>query len=227
MGSFTESGIYLGTALATVLWSVWIYLAWVEKAGLPEDSPLRFLAIFSPSAYLLAMALAGWQGARLVRLDLAGLVALDGLTLLCGLALLLRGFRGEQARRGCVSVLFIYNGAAVLLILVFHLVRAFPPLLIGLASLLGQARRIDLFSLAWVGLDPETHRQDLTSMLNKLLIALLSYIPIAALRAMALARQRRRMQRELVALRRKIEQIEGILAGAQAERGSVTVKVVP
>ena len=128
MDSFAEIGIYLGTALVTVVWSVWIYLAWLDRGGLPEDSPRRWLAMFAPSAYFLLMALAGWRHARVLRLDLAGLVALDGLTLLCALALLLlRGFRGRLGRRGYSRVLLAYHCAAVLLLLVFHLTRAFPP----------------------------------------------------------------------------------------------------
>lgn len=230
MVNFVDTGIYLGTAILTVIWSVWIYLNWMDRVDLPEDSPRRYLLMLGPSAWFLLMILAGWHRARTVRLDLIGLLALDALTMLCWVVLLaLQSLPGEEARRRYRSMLALYNGLAALLVLVAYLARSHPPLLAALTSLIRQARRFDLFAFAWIGLDPRTHEADLSSMLNKVLIALLSYLPLSLIRVVALARQRRRMQREIDRLRRRIEAIERLNGGdgAQPERGRVTVNVVP
>jgi hypothetical protein len=230
VSTLTDTLIYLATAILTILWSAWIYLGWMEKAGLPESSPRRFLLMLSPSAYFLLMAMAGWERSAFLRLDLLGLLALDGLTLSCWLALLLaRGLRAAGHRRSYASLIGFYNALAVLLVLLAHLVRAFPPLLIGLANLVRQLRRIDLFAFAWVGLDPETHRDNLPSLLNKLLIALLSYIPISILRSLVQARQRRRMQQEIDRLRRRLDEIErdrSVMRIESEEAGGIEVSLL-
>jgi cell division protein FtsB len=63
-----------------------------------------------------------------------------------------------------------------------------------------------------VAVNPETHQQDLASMANKVLIALLSYIPISLIRSILvnrqIARQRREMYRELEDLKKRVAELE-------------------
>lgn len=201
--------IYLATALLAVIWSVQIYLNWHHKAGLAEDSGWRFFLIIAPSSYFLLIALAAWEKALFIRLDIVGLIIIDSLTLLCWAALLIIGrLRRINYRKNYIRILIFYNIFTILMITALHIIKYFPPLLIPLTNLAAQGQRLDFFRFAWLGLDPETHDRDLISMLNKILIALLSYLPIAFIRALIQARQRRRIVEELNLLRRRIEELE-------------------
>jgi len=206
-----DTALYAGTGLLTVTWSVWAYLSWADHAGLPEGSGARFLLILGPSSTFLLLALAGWQRAGLLRLDLVGIVAFDVLTLAVWLALLLcRWLRIREYRKLYTFALVLYNGAALALILLAYLIKLFPPLLIRFTGLMRQLSRLDFFHFAWIGLDPQTHERDLVAMLNRVLIALLSYLPVALIRAAYLSRQRRKMAEDLESLKTRLEKLEKI-----------------
>jgi hypothetical protein len=216
-----ETAIYIGTAVITIGWSVWLYLSWSDRERLEDYAGRSFWLIAGPSAYFLLLAMAGWQRAQALRLDLIGLALYDALILLCWLALLASRALGRGAyKRAYRGTLALFNVLAVALLAGVYLVRLFPPLLIRLTALAGQGLRLEFFRFAWVGLDPETHEQDFISMANKLLIALLTYIPIGVLRAVYLGRQMRRQRRELVAelecLRLRVAELERRLAGLDA-----------
>lgn len=205
--------IYLGTAVFTVSWSVWTYLTWSDRARLPENSGLRFLLILGPSAYFLLIALAGWEKVLFLRLDLVGIAAFNALILLSWLALLIMlWLKVSNYKKAYISILIIYNALAACLVSLAHLIKLFPPLLIGFANLVSQGLKFNFFQFAWIGLDPETHEHDLVSMLNKILIALLSYIPISILRALYVNRQVNRQQKKMIeeinSLKEKIREIE-------------------
>jgi hypothetical protein len=201
--------IYLTTALLAVIWSVQIYLNWHQKAGLAEDSGWRFFLIIAPSSYFLLTALAAWEKALYIRLDIIGLIIIDLFTLICWAALVIIGrIRHINFRKNYIRILLFYNIFTILLVTALHIIKYFPPLLIPLTNLATQGQRLDFFRFGWLGLDPETHDRDLVSMLNKILIALLSYLPIAFIRALLQARQRRRIVEQLNLLRRRIEELE-------------------
>ncbi len=205
--------IYLGTGALTVAWSVWIYLSWSDHAKLPDTSGARFLLIIGPSGYFLLIALAGWGKALLLRLDLIGIAAFDTLTIVCWLLLLImRWFRTRNFKKAYIIILVLYNSIAIFFVALAHLIKLFPPLLIAFANLIQQVSEISFFKFAWISLDPETHEGDLVSMLNKILIALLSYVPISLLRALyvnrQVNRQRKKMAEEISMLKGRIKQIE-------------------
>ena len=90
--------------------------------------------------------------------------------------------------------------------------RSFPPLRIPIYSWIEQGLRLDFLRFAWKELNPEARQQDLSSMANKVLIALLSYIPISLLRSILvnrqISRQRREMYREIEELKKRLEELE-------------------
>ena len=201
--------IYLGTAVLTVSWSVWTYLSWADHAGLSETSGARFLLIIGPSSFFLLIALSGWEKALFLRLDLIGIAAFDALTLLAWLILLTsRVLKAHNYKKVYIAVITGYLISSLLLASFAHLIKLFPPLLIGLTSLISQGLQLDFYKLAWIGLDPETHETDLVGMLNKILIALLSYVPISLLRAVYLSRQRKKMSEEINTLKDRIKELE-------------------
>ena len=205
--------IYLGTAALTIAWSVWIYLCWSDHAHLPDTSGLRFILIVGPSGYFLLIALAGWGKTLFLRLDLIGIAVFNSLTLLCWLSLLIiRWIKVRNFKRGYVIILIIYNVVAIFLAALAHLIKLFPPLLVGFANIIRQGAQLNFFKFAWIGLDPETHESNLVSMLNKILIALLSYIPISVLRALYVnrqfSRQQKKMFTEINSLKAQIKEIE-------------------
>jgi hypothetical protein len=208
-----ETILYLGTAALSVAWSVYIYMAWSDRARRPESAGGRILLIIFPSAYFLLIALSGWGRAVTLRLDILGLLILDGLTLACWLALAISAWvKLARYRRAFTLVLTVYHAIAVLLVAAVHLLKLYPPLLIIATSLIDQAGKIDFLRFTWVQLDPQTHDRDLVGMLNKILIALFSYVPISIMRALyvnrQVNRQRRELKAEIAALRHKVKKLE-------------------
>jgi hypothetical protein len=208
-----ETALYIGTAVLTIAWSVWTYLSWSDRSRLEDYTGKRFYLIASPSGYFLILALAGWQRVQFLRLDLIGLAVYDCLIVLCWLVLLIsRGLRVGQFKRIYTRTLVFFNCTAIVLVACVFLIRLFPPLLIRLSDFISQGIRLEFFRFAWIGLDPESHERDFISMANKILIALLSYIPITVLRTLYVSRQMSRQRRwitgEINSLKAKLEDLE-------------------
>ncbi len=203
-----DTAIYIGTVLLTVAWSVWIYLLWGDRASLPEDSGFRFLLIVGPSSFFLLIALSGWGTRLLFRIDLFGLIALNGTTLLCVLVLIVV-FSVERisSKTGYATVLFFYYLIATSITVAAHVLKLFPTAVMRIALLISQGLQLEFLSFAWVGVNPLTHEVDLVSMLNKILIALLSYVPVSVVRFVYWNRQRKRTERQIEDLKRKVEEL--------------------
>ncbi len=208
-----ETILYICTAALTVAWSVFAYITWTDAERRGEYVVGRFFLIIGPSAYFLLIILAGWSRVREARLDLVGIAALDVLTAGCWLGLLLaRAFRPRDTKRTLAGFLVAYHILAAVLVLGIFLVRSFPPLRIPIYSWFDQGLRLQFLRFAWKELNPEARQQDLASMANKVLIALLSYIPISLIRSILvnrqIARQRRDMFREIEQLKKRLEELE-------------------
>ena len=211
-----DTAIYVGTVFLTVVWSVWIYLLWADRANLPEDSGLRFLLIVGPSTFFLIIALSGWRPRLLLRVDLIALVAYNVLTLLSALALVIVfSLERISSRTGYKTVIIVYYVLASVLTVATHALKFFPSVVMDLSQLISQGFRLDFLSLAWVGVNTETQEVDLVSMLNKILIALLSYIPVSVIRYLSWSRSKRKLEREIQALRKMVEE----LARSERSRG--------
>ncbi len=205
-----ETIIFLATAGVTVLWSVWSYFFWSEKVRVSEESPLRFVILIAPSAYFLLLVFTGWQREANIRLDLIGMILLVGFSLVGFLASLITGkMRKESRRNASIVVYVIYNLLGIATVAGAYIARSNPLVLIRLTALAERFREMEMLSFAWVNLDTEQQQQDLLVFLNRVLIAVLSYLPIAMLRFLSGARQRRRILRELDGLKRRLEAIEG------------------
>ena len=175
-----ETILYVATAALAIAWSVYAYIVWSEKERRAEYVAGRFFLIVGPSGYFLLLILTGWQQAPALRLDLIGLLVYDAFIAVCWLVLLLSlALRPADPRRTFVGVMAGYHTLSLLLVLVLLLLRLFPALLIPVSSWISQSLRIDFFRFTWIALNPETGRQDFVSLANKVLIALLSYIPIS------------------------------------------------
>jgi len=210
-----ETILYVCTAALTVAWSVFTYISWTGQERRGEYVVGRFFLIVGPSAYFLLLILAGWSRVPELRLDLFGIMLLDVLTAGCWLGLLLaRALKARDAepKRVMVGFLITYHVVAALLVLGVFLVRSFPPLRIPLASWIQQGLRLEFMRFAWKELNPEARQQDLASMANKVLIALLSYIPVSLIRSILvnrqISRQRREMYRQIAELKRRVEDLE-------------------
>jgi hypothetical protein len=213
--------IYLSTAAITVVWSVWIYLWWESRAGLSEETGLRLILIVAPSSYFLLIAVSGWAGLPDFRLDLAALVLLDAVTVIAGvfLSTLLR-FPRVNDRRAYLTILTLYNIIAVAEIVFVYVVRSTPSLLIRVAGLAGEWQHLDFLSFSWLGAPERSNQPDLIGLLNKILIALLSYIPVSIIRYIGSVRLRRKLENELKTLKSRVERLEQYIS----ERDSGVVK---
>ena len=208
-----ETILYICTAALTVAWSVYTYIAWTDKERRGEYVVGRFFLIIGPSAYFLLLILAGWSRVQALRLDMIGIAALDVLTAVCWLGLLLaRALRSRDPKRTLAGFLITYHILAGLLVVGVFLVRSFPPLRIPISAWIDQGMRLDFLRFAWKELNPEARQQDLASMANKVLIALLSYIPVSLIRSILvnrqISRQRREMFRMIEELKKRLDDLE-------------------
>jgi hypothetical protein len=210
-----ETILYVCTAALTVAWSVFTYISWTGQERRGEYVVGRFFLVVGPSAYLLLLILTGWSRVPELRLDLVGIMLLDVLTAACWLGLLLARAlkaRDTEPKRVMAGFLIAYHVLAALLVLGVFLVRTFPPLRIPIASWIQQGMRLEFLRLAWAGLNPEARQQDVASLANKVLIALLSYIPVSLVRSILvnrqISRQRREMYRQIEELKRRVEELE-------------------
>jgi len=211
-----ETGIYLTTGVLTVLWSVLVYRWWEDRAHLRDESGLRLLLIAAPSSYFLLIAVSGWSAVANFRVDLAALVVLDAATVLCALVVLvLGGFRSIEKRSVYIGVVVAYNVIAAFLAGATLIVRSFPPLIVRVASIVGQWNRLDFFSFSWFAASEAGKQPDLVRILNRILIAILSYVPIGILRGVSNARQRRALRRDVDLLHARIERLEQLLASRE------------
>ena len=158
-----------------------------------EETGLRLALIVTPSSYFLLIAVSGWAQVQNLRLDLAGLIFLDSVTVIVGILLstLLR-FPGVNRRRTYLILLSLYNGIAVAEILFLFTVRSQPALTLRVAEVIGEWQRLNFLSFAWLGGHERASQPDLVGLLNKLTIALLSYVPVSIIRYVGSVRRRRR-----------------------------------
>lgn len=201
--------VYLATAAITVVWSVWIYLWWESRARLGEETGLRLALIVAPSSYFLLIAVSGWAEVQNLRLDLAGLVFLDIVTIVFGILLstLLR-FPTVNRRRTYLIILAVYNSLAISEIILLYVVRSQPFLMVRVAQIVGEWERLNVLSFGWLGGQERSSQPDLVGLLNKLLIALISYIPVSIIRYVGSVRRRRKLERELAVLKNKVDSLE-------------------
>ncbi len=178
-----ETYIYIVTALLTIVWSVWIYTLWGVKVKLREDSGYRFLLMILPSSFFLVIVFAGFKPSLFIRLDLIGLVFYDLSTIVSGVLILFGVylFRGNTRKWYVFGVVFqiLFSLGVVIVLLAL---RFFPPLLIKFSQIASEVKSVNLFAMLWGFLNPERHERDLYDFINKILIALFSYIPISIAR---------------------------------------------
>jgi len=188
---------------------VWTYLLWADRAGFQEDSSWRFLLFVGPTVFFIVTALAGLDEILYLRLDIIGILALDCLTLICVIVLvvvyyILRRKTGKAYR----FILLFYSVGAALIAALSHFIKLSPTMLLMVYNWIQQATQMQFFKFAWVGLNPQSGDADLVGMLNKIVIAVFSYIPIAMVRFIYNTHQRRQFLRQIDELKNRIESLE-------------------
>lgn len=204
-----ESLLYAVTAGVIILWSVWSYSFWSENAGLSEDTSFRNVLIIIPSSLFLLIALSGWRTVESFRFDLFAIIFLDVVTVLCSIALLgVRLFARHNPRAPFLAIISIWFFMAVVTVVSAHLLKTSPVLITHINELLTQFERINFLSFSWLGVDPETREQDFVRLLNRVFIAILSYIPVSLVRYITVKRQTGKLSRELRNVRSRLENLE-------------------
>jgi hypothetical protein len=204
-----DTAIYLATAAITILWAVWTYLLWADRAGFPEDSSWRFLLFVGPTVFFIVTALAGLDEILYLRLDIIGILALDCLIFVCVVALvvvyyILRRKSGKPYR----IILLFYAAVGALISALSHLIKLSPTMLLMVYHWIQQASQIQFFKFAWIGVNSQSGDADLVGMLNKIVIAVFSYIPIAMVRFIYNTHQRRQFLKQIDELKSRIESLE-------------------
>ena len=206
-----ETPLILITAAITIVWSLRTYLHMSDRVGIEEESPLRIVNIIAPSAYFLTLVFASWRETSEIRLDLIGLVALNVITIVTIIfSFLLALFAKTRHRTIGLLIFAIYHLLSLLVVISTFVVQRSPNLLDQATAFVERLAELDLFSFAWVGLDTEEQQQDVVGFLNRILIAVLSYLPIAILRLLTGIRHRRKIEREVDQLKRRRSALEDL-----------------
>lgn len=198
---------YFFTILITLGWSLLSYSSWHPRGKLPEFSGLRFLVLILPSSYFLIIALSAWPQEIFLRLDVAALLLLDFITLLNALLLGIF-FKHQKFPKIYKIILGVYHSCGIFLAIAVHLLRFSPTMLIQIAYFLRQFERVDLLSLNWLSLMPEAQDQQFEALLKKIILAVLSYVPIAIVRFLSALRQRLRLRKDIRVLEQRMGELE-------------------
>ncbi len=206
-----ETYIYIITALITILWSVWIYNLWGGRIGLKDDSGYRFLLMILPSTFFLVIVFVGFRPSLFIRLDLVGLLLYDFVTTISAVFILFGVYLFETNSRSwyvfSVTFQIVFSSGVIIMLL---LLRFFPPFLIKFSQLASEIKSINLFALLWGFLNPERHERDLYDFINKILIALFSYIPISIARFFYNRRKLNQVLREFNDLKKELKKVSEI-----------------
>jgi len=204
-----DTAIYLVTALITVVWAVWTYLLWADRAGLPEESGLRFLLIVGPTVFFIITALAGWEKTLYLRLDIIGILALDAVTLISLVFLVVVYYVLRRRTSGGYRLaLIFYFIAGAFITALSHLLKYSTSMLLLLYGWVNELAELEFFKFAWVGLETAGGDSDLVGVLNRVLIAVFSYIPIAMVRFIYNNHQRKKFEQQIDELRSRLEELE-------------------
>ncbi len=201
--------IYLFTASITIAWSVWVYIYWEEGALLPEDAGMRFFLIITPSSFFLLTVIIGMDRLQFFRPDIMGLLAIDVITIISSaLLFILIKIGSTDKQKAYTTVVVLYNiGCALVVIGIFVLSKS-ETLRNKLQELTAELQKLDILSFNWAGLNTETEEQSLIDVLNKVLIALFSYIPITVIRFISLKRQKKKISKDIEDLRRTVFELQ-------------------
>lgn len=210
-----ETLVYVLTPVLTVFWSVTVFISWNKRTALRDDSFFRFYHILAPGSYFLAGSVSG-VGVTFFRFDIAVLLYLDAVIIISVLAAFLIFAALKRNVRGkFTGVLVFYNAASILGIAAAFSIKNSPLLIMRISRFFDEVSRLDLPSLSRMTLDSVSGAESLAEWINKILIALFTYVPIALLRFIYVNRQRKRLEKQVCELEARIVMIEGSLAGSR------------
>lgn len=195
--------IYILAAGVTLAWSVWSYLFWEKQKELPGEGLLRSWFMVAPSVWFIAVASAGW-GDFFLRLDLIGLGALIVVHLLSSAALGLLVWLKQGSKRNYFIVMAANSAVALVWALFLHAAKNYPPLTVQLAVFTEFLQDPDSFFYHLVAVSAVGKDAEVTTLFDKLLIAILSIVPFAALRMILLNLRLAKLNKRIAALEEKL-----------------------
>lgn len=188
---------------------MWLFLVWVKKAGLKESSPLRFGLIFLPATYFLLIAFSGWAEVMFLRVDILGLIFFNLITLACwlvqGVTLFMPGKNYKMIyiiSAGLNQVLYLG-----LVIFVYSL-KSHPLTAVSISTFFESFQDVNFLKILWEGLDVTNPQQNVSDVINKVLIALGSYVPLTALRLWYTNKKFKQLRLEIDYLKNEFERIK-------------------
>ncbi|MFP4562012.1 MAG: hypothetical protein ACLFRY_01765 [Spirochaetia bacterium] len=210
-----ETIVYVLTPVLTIFWSVAVFITWHHRAALKEDSFFRFYHILAPGSYFLAGAVSGF-GVTFFRFDIAVLLYLDGIIFLSVLLSFIIFVLGKKNVGGrFTGVLVFYNVVSIAGIVAAYIIKNSPLLVMRISSLIEEASRIEIPSFSELTLDSVSSLGNLTGWVNRILIALFTYVPVALLRFLYVTRRRKRLEKQVCELEARIWRLEEIQEGEE------------
>lgn len=203
-----ETIVYVLTPVLTIFWSVTVFITWHRRAALKEDSFFRFYHILAPGSYFLAGAVSGF-GVTFFRFDIAVLLFLDGiiiLSVLLAFTVFVLGKKNTGSR--FTGVLIFYNAVSVAGVVSAFVIKNSPFLVMRISQLIEEASRIEIPSFSQLTLDSVASGGNLSGWINRILIALFTYVPVALLRFLYVSHRRKRLEKQVCELEARIWRLE-------------------
>jgi hypothetical protein len=200
--------LYFPVALLSVGWSFWAHSLWEGHAGLKDDSGVRTWSLVAGPTWFFLLAFIG-SGESLLPLDLMGMVSLGVILVLGGLGFLIVSLikKGKH-----IPFLWVFWSvqAASLIVLVLQVLAANSPYVAAWLAGWGQFL-LQLFEgRGWDLLTPLDEAGNLNLQLDKIFLAVLSYLPITGFRILYTQHLHRRLKKEMAKLIVRVERLEKI-----------------
>jgi len=203
--------LYFITMIIVVGWSLFLYRTWEHPLYLGEDNILRFALMVAPSTFFLITLFSAYPRVNPLPLDIFGMIFQIVLIALLYITFLILTWRrgAKQYKNSYILITLLYMGLSLGVIILLYSVRFFPPLLIPFMYLWEEAQQIDLIQLLWARLSPQNDTLQTDFLINKALIAFISYVPITLVRMAYTAHTQKRLKNQINQLQQEMEILKG------------------
>ncbi|MBN1699318.1 MAG: hypothetical protein JW881_17495 [Spirochaetales bacterium] len=210
-----ETLSYLVSGIIAVAWSVWIFVIWQKRADLAESSPLRFILLFLPASFFLLISISGWSSVMFLRIDIIGLIIFIILVLLTWfIQFLTLPLENRWYRPVFIISLIVCIACSIGLVCFIYVLKLYPMTAISLSAFFRSLQHIDFLRFLWYVLNPETNKQDIYSIINKLVIAACAYLPLTIVRIWYTNKKFKQLKREIDLLKLEMERQKTIETAA-------------
>ncbi|MBN2509350.1 MAG: hypothetical protein JXB03_03700 [Spirochaetales bacterium] len=204
-----ELGIYLLTAILCIAWSIKMYNDWYFSAHFDEGDLRRVVLLVVPGSVFILSLLLTWAISDTFRLDILTLLFYDAVIIIS----VLTNFIAKKAlgkKRGYITGVVVFLVLSAVVLACVFLIRQFPLLLMKITFYLSQIGNVAVLESFLFSFEPESETEAMVSLLNKVVIAFFSYLPITIVRFLYFRRSQQRLRNEIQELRKRVISLESV-----------------